>query len=228
MDIMYYNKQDNQSTLLEDLGDPGYRKIIDCLEQLLESGALAHAQGNCLAISEMLQNLLLSQGINSQLIEVKLMHTWENNGRHMFNLVGYDGGDLTRQQGIMDTHIVVVTKTDRPLIIDASVPHCLPPGRFWIVEPLRATLDDVLLEFEVPGNKYRYTSKPLPRLPQIRQQSILDRINRDLGVDRTLRWFRWVLIVLAIMTTVNFFLNTSSLLFRMELREVIEELADRK
>lgn len=221
---MYYNRSDNLSVQLQEREDPEYQQCLDCLEQLLETGALAHAQGNCLAISEMLQNLLSARGIQSQLIEVKLMHTWENQGRHLFNLVGYDGSDFTRQQGIMDTHIVVVTKTRHPLIIDASVPHCCPPGRFWIIEPLRAGLDDVLLEFELPGNRYRYTSKPLPRLPQIRQQSILDRINRDLGVDRTLRLFRWMLVLLSALTLLNFFMNTSQLMFRVELIEILEQL----
>lgn len=221
---MYYNRSDNVSTTIQDQENPDYQAVMDCLEQLLETGALAHAQGNCLAISEMLQNLLTARGIQSQMMEVKLMHTWEQQGRHLFNLVGYDGSDFTRQQGIMDTHIVVITRTPQPLLIDASVPHCLPPGRFWNIEPLQASIDDLLVDFKLPGNSYRYTAKPLPRLPQIRQQSLLDRINRDLGVDKTLRWFRWALVIISLLTVINFVMNTSQLIFRIELIEILGQL----
>ena len=197
--------------------------VITVLETLLEQGILTHAPGNCLSISEMISSLLCHRGIASRLVEVKLMHTWQYQGQNRINLVGYDGTDLTRQQGLMDTHIVVITDTPQPLLIDATIPQLLPAGRLWIIEPLQPGLDGGLCDLDLDHNRYRYTQRSWPRLPGLRQDSILTQLSRDLQHTQTIRWMKWVLAVIAAITVINLVLNTSQLILRMELIEQLEQ-----
>lgn len=179
-----------------------YKKIITIALNLWETGAIKRAPGYCLSISDMMLKLLHYEGIKSKLVECSL--TVISKDPPSLNMIGHDG--MTKKSSEeMDSHVVLVTETDIPMIIDLSVSNLLEnTNKPFIVERLSPSEISDLSEFEFEKSKWMYQIKTSNRLPSLHQDSILNRINLDKKIESKINFINKVLIFVCIITSLNF------------------------
>jgi hypothetical protein len=178
---------------------PEYRKVLEVLNNLWQGQVIQRGGGYCLSMSDMIRTLLKKEGIESRLVECKL--TVMNKNPPSLMLIGHDG--LIQRTGNineMDVHVVCVTETDIPMLIDASIIN-LNMGRAWIVE--RAGHGDVIGEYVYDDVNWIYQIKPYSQLPQSYQKSIVDRIHTDRKIFKKLHWLTVILALVITVSTLN-------------------------
>lgn len=190
-----------------------YQTVMSVIEHVEKKGVLEHAEGNCIAMSELVQHLLMESGINSKLVECRLMVTQVEDGRVVnFGYVGWDGGK-NKDPAYVDTHVVVVTETANPILIDLSVGRTLPRGRQWVIEPVNSLDPDKIAEYNYGNHKVSYTVKKNPRLLGLHQTSLLERMGTEQRLIRSTNWLKSAVIALTVMALFNFILNIGILIF---------------
>jgi hypothetical protein len=104
--------------------------------------------------------------------------------------------------------VVVITETEPPYLIDASIFHLLQPFKQipYILAPL--DMDDIggkklILDHEVQESKWLYEEKPNPKMPAIHQQNLLARMNNDRVVKGQLRWLKVLVSVALVIAVLN-------------------------
>lgn len=179
------------------------KTIEDLIENLNQQGILARGAGYCFSMSEMLQTMLTQKSIESRIVEVKL--TVMSQDPPLYRAIGHD--DLSNHNEI-DTHVVVITETEPPYLIDSSIFHLLQPFKQipYILAPL--DMDDIggkklILDHEVQESKWLYEEKPNPKMPAIHQQNLLARMNNDRVVKGQLRWLKVLVSVALVIAVLN-------------------------
>jgi len=184
------------------LKDPDYLKIIKIVESLWDSGIIARGAGFCLSMSDMIRKMLYIEGVDCELVECDL--TVLNNNRPSMSLIGHDNAIESTYETI-NSHIVCVTKTKNPILIDLSVFHYKDlTDRPFIVEKITNTSDATLSRFEISGVIWDYNKKQTQTLPNLHQRSILDRIKTDNKIFQNIKSIRIYLIILATISSLNF------------------------
>ena len=112
-----------------------YIKIKEIIDDLIHSGILRFGSGYCLSMSDVILKLLHKEGINAQLVECNLMVMMKSPPGLI--LVGYKGFmDNTLNSGQkIDNHVVCITKTKIPILIDLSISH-IDSKISFICEPI--------------------------------------------------------------------------------------------
>lgn len=172
--------------------DDTYKEIIEVVKQLWETNVIARAPGYCFSISDMIYTLLQHRGINCEIVECQLMvHRREP---PVMIALGYDH----RPDGPMDvtTHVVVVTKTRIPILIDLSIGNLQPDQVRLIVERANG-LNGTIATLDLGSTTWIYTKKRDQKFPGFHQRSIVERIETDQRVKKELSWLK-VLVVTAI------------------------------
>ena len=179
-------------------------KVQEIIDDLIHSGMLRFGSGYCLSMSDVILKLLHKEGINAELVECNLMVMMKNPPGLV--LVGYKGfmeNTLGSGQKI-DNHVVCVTKTKIPILIDLSVSHVDPQMPF-ICEPI---LDEYshtdLAEFEFESSTWTYQSRNDSELPKLHQKSIINRIKTDIRVDNEIKFIKYFMFVLFAVSSLNF------------------------
>jgi hypothetical protein len=176
------------------LADPDYQIVYATVLQLWEGGIIQRGRGYCLSMADIIHNLLKQKGINSRIVECKL--TVVGIDPPGLLLVGHDGLNQTQQNAAaIDTHVVCVTETAVPMLIDLSVIGVRPEVP-WILEAL-TPLNDTLVNLDFGTSKWHYQTKLTSRIPQQHQVSILERFKTDQQTGRSIRLLT-VLVVLAL------------------------------
>jgi hypothetical protein len=161
--------------------DEDYKKIKSLLSKMIRSGAVELGQGYCISMSDMIFQALTQSGIPCKIVECKLtIEYFKQDGISDFRFIGYD--DI-KNPGEIDTHVVVVTKTQIPIVIDASISSSLP-NRFQIlVDSISSITDQNLtfanLFFKNYNVRFIYNEKPNQKLASLHHISIVDRIITD-------------------------------------------------
>jgi hypothetical protein len=226
--MQFYNKDANLTRDPKLRSSDQYQRIESVIDQMFNTGVLQHAAGNCIALSELLQHLLTENRVASRLVECKVMITESRDGFLTdFKYVGWDGGRYNRLPDAVDTHMVVVTEGDTPILIDLSIPHVLTLPRVLICEPVNSLDPDIIAEYQWGDRKIRYDIKKNPRLLGLHQTSLLDRMREHTQMQRSVRTLKIVIAVVTAATMLNLVLNTSQLLFRTELIDTLEKLEQR-
>lgn len=203
--------------------DPKYQLIFDCIQQLWARQLLVNAAGNCVSVSAMLQHQLQSLGIESIMYECKLMVTESDAQGLRYSFVGYEQSSMHRRDGILDTHVVVITTdTRRQILIDLTVDHVLPRGKHWVIEPVIALNSPVILDCDLGTHQLTYSSVQGLKLPELHETGVLERIRRDREMRSQLKLLKIVLFTVCVLTVANLFMNTSQLMFRMDLIETLD------
>jgi hypothetical protein len=229
MALSLYNKTVNLTADPKLRATDQYRRVESVIDQMFNTGVLQHAAGNCIALSELLQHLLMENSVNCKLIECKIMITERRQGQLVdFKYVGWDGGRYNRLPDAVDTHMMVVTEGDQPLLIDLSIPHVLPPPRVLICEPVNSLDPDVIAEYQWGDLKFRYDVKKNPRLLGLHQTSLLERISKEREQARTVRWLKVILGVVAVATMFNLFLNTTAMILRIDFMQQLEQVIEER
>ena len=110
---------------------PEVVKITEIVDKLFSSGMAVNFAHNCIAASDILQASLYSMGIKSKIVEVQLnVFRQDANGENDYLYIGYDSVSFPDQ---IDTHVVVVTDTTVPMLIDLSLGHILPKDKNIVI-----------------------------------------------------------------------------------------------
>lgn len=190
--------------------DIDYQAIRAVIKKMNESGLLEGAAGNCIGISEILQHLLGEIGINSRLIECKLLSTdRQGNAIRDFQFIGYNADHRLRDQGWVDTHVVLITETNIPQLIDLSVPHLLKNGKKWVHDRVNSIDPEIVSEYHYGDQHLMYSVKKNIRLIGMHQTSLVDRIDSEQKIKKQILQQRHWLIALILFGAINFALNIS-------------------
>lgn len=189
--------------------DQEYRMIRGVIQRMRDQGLLESAGGNCIGISEILQHLLGEIGINSRLIECKLLSTEKNRDNTIrdFQFVGYNGDHRLREQGWIDTHVVVITETQIPQLIDLSIPHILKT-RQWLHDSVNSLDPEIVSQYTLGDQHLVYSVKKNIRLLGMHQTSLIDRIDSERRIKNQIvnqRHWLWALMAFGLL---NFSMNT--------------------
>jgi hypothetical protein len=199
-------RQENFKFLTQDesvVDLPVYKTISSVLMQMIRSGVVNMGAGYCISMSDMLRTALQHRGVKSRLVECQLTVTYRSQDPPDVRFIGFD--DIVNP-GEIDTHVVVITETDPPFLIDASIPHRLPPNTYAVVEPViagnhsREILDETYTDH---GITVSYRQKPRPHVSIHHQESILERIETDRRIFKNLGWLKTLIIVALTISTLN-------------------------
>lgn len=207
---MSYNLNKNLTTDKELLADADYQTCLTAVEMLRISGMVQHAAGNCIAMSELFQHTLREVGISSRLLECKLVMAITNNGTGKeLRYLGFNGIDNTA--GFVDTHVVLITETKIPMLIDLSIAHMLLGERIWVMERVLSTDPDVISKITFNDSTLTYSTKKAPRLLGLHQTTLLERITQELQIKKSIAFLKRAVMVITTLAIINFTLNISIL-----------------
>jgi hypothetical protein len=184
-----------------------YFKIIKGLvEGLHKSGMLEAGSGYCLSMSDIVLKLLHKEGIKSKLVECNLMVTLKNPpGMYLMGYPGFNGSNYDSEK-MMQTHIVCITETEIPILIDLSISH-IDKKIDYICAPILKNFDHTnLAEYDFETSTWTYTEKKDTdiELPKLHQRSILDRINTDNKIQKQIGLIQKLIIVALSVSSLNF------------------------
>ena len=191
-----------------------YKVIEQIIRSMKTSGVLDRLQHNCVGASEMLASLLLHEGIESKLVECYASIKDNRQTPPAYTFIGYDGL-LEKEQ--IDIHMVVVTKTKTPLLIDLSIPYALSQNTPYVIGKLIEQEDSrVLAEFTFDNIDIRYNLKKNIKLPALHQKSILQRIKDEESIKEKLKMLQIFVAVIAGFALINFTLNMIAVILKIK------------
>ena len=183
-----------------------YQQISATIFRLSQSGVIHMGQGWCVSMSDMIYTLLKQQGIISRLVECQATITaYDQNQLVKVNTVGVD---MALIDGAVSTHVVLVTVTDPPMIIDASIGGLLPQGYSVLIDSAEIghRADRIFCSIDQPDFKITYQEKLTPKVPFTHQTSVIDRIVTDQKIFsdiRLLQRLNYIGIALSMFAVIN-------------------------
>lgn len=179
-----------------DRTDQTYVTISEVLTRMAKSGIFELCGGYCISMSDMVRTALKQRGIESKPVEVTLTITYHSHTPADTVFVGFNE---VGNPGEIDTHVILVTDTTPPYIIDASIPHRLPKGILAVIELITAADDMKLIDrrFRPTNISMIYEQKTRQIVPMHHQESIIARINTDRKIFKNLGYLK-ILIILAL------------------------------
>jgi len=184
--------------------DPEFLKIKEAVSRLVESGLTKMGEGYCISVSDIIFNLLSQAGIKCHLVECQLSIVDQKT--QATHLIGFNTTFQQNSHSRVSTHVVVVTDTKIPIMIDASIAHKLPNGMQAIIDRFQDLGDKVFAKVEKDGYTLIYQEKKEGiGIPQLHQISILDRINTDKKIFREIR-------ILKILNYVGIFVSSFAMI----------------
>lgn len=168
-------------------------KVYKILEQLDRDGVLSRFPGNCVLASDIIQNLLDAEGIPSKIMEVQVVITQSGSHTQNLMLLGYDTDRL--DPGHTDTHVVVITQTDAPMLIDASIGHLLGNPRAVVVSELSARDPEIVAETKLLERDIVYRVKKNIKLPYFHQRDMLSKMNAEVKLRNEFGFIKVVAVI---------------------------------
>ena len=180
-----------------------YKKIVSVMEQIGSWGMYHRSAGYCVSMSHIVSSRLRQVGIESRLMECSLMVTTKDPMN--VTLIGHDGYypidfDPKKQT---QNHVVCVTETSTPYIIDASI-FSIDADIEYVIVPTTNLLPDGSIEIEYSNSVWTYKEKVNVELPKLYERSIIHRIETDKKVNKDIKTIRSVIILLIVISTINF------------------------
>jgi len=181
-----------------------YKTVIDVIEKLDASGLLERGNGHCLSMSDMIQKILIQKGVDCELVECSLMITIKD--PPSMALIGYDGmsAGVIDYSGKMDNHVVCITRTPVPLLIDASLKNVDTKVPYVCVPVTGRDSHTNMVEYDFGSSVWAYQKKLNSQLPVLHQKSILQRINKDREIDGKIGLLTKIVIGFGLISTLNF------------------------
>lgn len=183
-----------------------YKIISETIQFLWNEGIIQRANGSCIGISDMLQTLLKTKGIDSNLIECKLSLLSKN--PVSLTLIGHlnnSKGNIVNKEYV-HTHIVVVTKTETPFLIDLSIMG-LHSEVNYIFRPCENQTEHILLKLDLEESVWTYEEVNLSKLPKLHQKSLVERITTDLEIYKNFKLLNILFYIAITFGAINFGLN---------------------
>ena len=191
------------------LKNPQYHKIRDMLASLIRSQDSSAFVGNCVATCDIVQALLSQIGIKSKIVECQVCVVKNVDGNRNYMFVGYDNYSYPGQ---IDTHTVIVTEDDNPILIDLTLGHHLPPDHQYIIERVGDSKTDssgkeVIAEYTFKNAEITYFVKKNLRLSNIHQKNLVQRIVREQQFETQMSFLTKMLYAALFLSLINFTLN---------------------
>lgn len=194
------------------LKTPEYQFIRQITEKFIQTSNPAAFSGNCVANSDILQTLFSRHGITSRIVECQAaIFKIEPEGRVNYMFVGYDNYSYPGQ---IDTHTVVITEGEIPLLIDLSLGYVLPNNKKFLITSAAVdnpSTDKVICELKFDDYEIIYYEKTNIRLPNIHQKNLMQRLIVDQEQAQILErqgkeinMIRWIVTASVGMAVVNF------------------------
>lgn len=183
------------------------QKITQALDRLCQSEDVVNRlQGNCIGAADIVQNLLSFYGIESKIVECQLFAIKENKDIKEFCFVGFNAVGLNPAN--VDTHVVVITLTEEPIMIDASIGHLLHDNLKILVKKLDPEINNIIGKFTIDDLSLTYSHKKNIKLPALHQKSLIDRLNEERVFKEKVSFISKAVIVLGAFSLINFCLNS--------------------
>jgi hypothetical protein len=177
-----------------------YKHIISIIEKMKVSGALWLGRGQCISMSEMIRMALESVNIKSRLVECQLTIVNNNLTPPAIDHIGFDE---IRNPGEIDTHVVVVTETTPPMLIDGSISHRLPENYNVVVDSIDKLDNNIICRSSMNNITLVYQQKKSQKISWEVQNSIIDRIETDKKIFNSLKYLKTFLVVALVVSTLN-------------------------
>lgn len=181
-----------------------YQKIIGLINQVRDSGLIAKGFGQCLSMSDIILKLLYKEGIESELVECSLMvFRKEPPGVYLVGYPGFIENHYDKSER-MENHVICITKTDIPILIDLSV-TAIDSNVDFICEPIvKEESHADIAEFKFENSTWTYQSRPSTGLPRLYEKSIIKRMQTDNSVEKQLKFIRSFLYIMFLVSFLNF------------------------
>jgi hypothetical protein len=193
--------------------DHTYQTIIRVMQELWNRGLLQRFDGECIAASDILQHALSQAGISSRLVEVQLSIVSQDPRSGMiWHFVGFNNNFVT--QGV-DTHMIVITETETPWLLDLSIAKTIGGDSPWIVEPLIENSELHIAKYQIERCQLIYHPKQNIKLMGLHQKTLLERISS--GHNMT-KWIHRLIIISLIglgLGVINAIFNVSLIALRI-------------
>jgi hypothetical protein len=159
--------------------------------------------------------MLQNKGVKCKIVECKLIVLKKNPpGMHLIGQNNiFSEGNIKDNQSKVDTHVVIITDTKIPMLIDTSIGHVNPKIPYVCGEVNGK--NNVLAEYKIDDSEWVYIKKPIEVLPELHQKSLLERIKTDANVANTLQFMKYVVIALICMSLINFSLNITTVVLKL-------------
>lgn len=174
-------------------------KVLDIVYRLIHTNITQAGKGYCISMSDLIYTLLKQNGIKCRMVECSL--TISNRITNQISAVGFT--DFKETPGNGDTHCVVVTETEIPMVIDCSIAHCLPNN-------FQAVIDEVIDEEEkifaninhkTVALTYKYKNKY--SIPHLHERSIIDRITTDVRIFNNLKFLKYMIFLALLISSLS-------------------------
>lgn len=181
-----------------------YKKIKHLIFNIETTGTLYRSSGHCIGVSDMVKKLLEESNINAKLLECNLAVL--NSKDKAYDFVGYCDGTNVDPQKEAPTHVVCVTETPVPFLIDLSV-YGFNKTINYVVFPLLDNFvehEKNILTIKIDGTSWIYNYRKNDILVDLHEKNIIDRINKDIIIDKKINLINKVLLCLSIIACLNF------------------------
>lgn len=191
---------------------PENTKILEVVNSLYESGVAINFAHNCIAACDIIQAALHNIGIKSKIVEVQLnIFRNDGNGNNDYLYIGYDSVSFP---GEVDTHVVIVTETKDPILIDLSLGHVLPNDKNRVLVKCNPK-EKFIASLDIGSLKLSYFIKSSIKLPALHQKNIVERIIEDRKTREVLENLRIFIFFLMTISIINFTLNSVLIVLKM-------------
>jgi hypothetical protein len=131
--------------------------------------------------------------------------------------VGYDNYSYPGQ---IDTHTIVVTEDDNPILIDMTLGHHLPQDHQYIIERIsdsKKNTDgkEIIAEYTFKNAEITYFAKKNLRLANIHQKNLVQRLVDEQKFKATMSFMQKMMYVTLGIALVNFLLNVVMIVLRL-------------
>jgi len=204
----FFRQADKSNFTTADLAvkTPEYHAIQELIKKLDERGVTKNFAENCIASVDIMQASLNNIGIRSRVVEVQLSLFRNIESATDYYFVGYNNATF---EGQIDTHVVLITETKIPFLIDMSLGHLMPKDNPYLVLPITEKSDTLghILEYTIDNILVNYSYKKDPKLIKIHQKSVVDRILEDSKTQDSLKLLKILCTTSIALGCVNFALN---------------------
>lgn len=181
-----------------------FKKIKSTINLIESTGTLYRSCGFCIGASDLLFNMLKIKGIKSKLVECNLTVLFKENSEITF--VGQENSNDFDPSLDFPTHVVCITETEVPFLIDLSISH-IDKSIKYIFHPLApefTKFDKNILSLEFDTSIWTYNERNYNTFIELHENSILNRISTDVRVNKEIKLLRSLVILISVVSSLNF------------------------
>lgn len=193
---------------------PEIKDICKVLDKISDSNVLDRLKGNCISGSDMIQNMLHYYDIDSKTMECQVFVARETS-KVPFLFIGFNNLAPNTTSNLVDTHVVVVTETSPPILIDAALGHVLPADNQIVLQPVDSIDSTKFGEYRLGDATISYFEKKNIKLPSIHQKNLIERLRADQETSAKLTFMQKAVIMLGCFSLVNFCLNVAMIAIKL-------------